>query len=299
MICNKCGKQLAENVKFCKYCGAPVEAGAPPPASRQQAGQPKKKRRGIALVIAVLCVLLLLAVGAVGLVYNDNYKAVLAAVGMGQENKPETTAGEAELTSSTSAPATEPPDETSTTQDEEEETEPETSSPEWTQPIAPAIPQPIKAAYAMASSERKSMPDSQSGKTATYGAANAIDGSNQVAWVEGVAGDGIGEWIQVHLLQQTSLTGLRIKNGYWKSERHLRLNTRVARILVSFSDGTSEEFELYDPQEKSPGVLNTSGQEILFTRPHTSDYIKVTILAVYRDGAEDNDTCITEIVPLT
>jgi len=298
MICNKCGKQLAENVKFCKYCGAPVVAGAPPPASRQQAGHPKKKRRGTARLIAVLCVVLLIAVGAVGLVYNENYKAVLAAVGLRQDIEPETTAGETEPATSTSTPTTESHDETSTAQDDDVENETETSSPEWTQTITPVLQQPIKAAYAMASSERKSMPDSQTGKTATYGAANAIDGSSQTAWVEGVDGDGIGEWIQIHLPQQTTLTGLRIKNGYWKSERHLRLNTRVARILVSFSDGTSEELELFDPQEKSPGVLNTNGQEVLFTRPHTSDHIKVTILAVYRDGAEDNDTCITEIVPL-
>ena len=142
------------------------------------------------------------------------------------------------------------------------------------------------------------MPDSQSGKTATYGAGNAIDGSNTTAWVEGVGGDGVGEWIQINLPQTTTLTGLRFKSGYWKSERHLLLNTRVARILVTFSDGASEEFELFDPQEQSPGILSTAGQEIIFSHSHASNYLKVTILAVYLDGTEDHDTCISEIVPL-
>lgn len=273
-------------------------AGAPPPALRQQAGQPKKKRRGTALAVTALCMLLLVAVAAVGLVYNDNYKAVLTAIGLGQDDESETTAGRKEPTSSTSVPTTELPAESSAVHNDDEENETEASSLELTRPITPVIPQSIKAAYAMASSERKSMPDSQTGGAATYGAANVLDGSSQTAWVEGVDGDGIGEWIQLYLPQQTALRGLRVKNGYWKSERHLRLNTRVARILVSFSDGTSEEVELHDPQENSPGILNTSGQEILFAHPHTSDYVKVTILAVYRDGAEDYDTCITEIVPL-
>ena len=295
MVCIKCNKQLAENVKFCKYCGAPVTAGAPPPALYQQAGQPKKKRRGIALIIAVLCVLILVAVAAVGLAYNGNYKAVLVAIGIGPDSESETTAGESEPTSSTSAPTTESLDETSEAQDDDEETE--TSSLDWAQQVS-RIAQPIKAAYAIASSEREPMPDSQTGKAATYGAANVIDSSNQIAWVEGADGDGVGEWIQVYLPQQTTLTGLRIKNGYWKSERHLLKNTRVARVLVSFSDGASEEFVLYDPQERLPGVLQTNGQELLFLRPHTSDYIKIIILAVYRDGAEENDTCITEIEPL-
>jgi len=296
MNCNRCNKVLADNVKFCKYCGTPVATGTGP-ATEQKAEQPKKKKRGIALLIAVLLLLLVFAVAAIYLVYQDNYKTVLASIGIVQETEPDTTVGETESTSSVSTQTTEPPDETTTAQDDDEENDTEAASTNWTQIAMPAA-QPLKAAYAMVSSERKSMSDTQTGGTATYGAANVIDGSNQTAWVEGVDGDGIGEWIQVYLPQQATLTGLRIKNGYWKSERHLLKNTRVARILVSFSDGTSEEFVLYDPQERSPGVLNTNGQEIAFSRPHVSDYIKVTILAVYRDGAEDHDTCITEIVPL-
>jgi len=56
--------------------------------------------------------------------------------------------------------------------------------------------------------------------------------------------------------------------------------------------------KLFDPQERSPGILNTHGQELAFSRPHLTDYMKITILAVYRDGAVDYDTCISEIVPL-
>ena len=174
--------------------------------------------------------------------------------------------------------------------------------PEETQPVTTLPPvdmpgNPVQAAYAMASSERRPMPDGQGG-TVVYGAANALSEDDTAAWVEGVDGDGVGEWLRVFLPQPTRLTGLRIKNGYWKSEQHLLKNTRAARVRVSFSDGDTEEFVLFDPQERAPGVLRTDGEEITFARPHVSDYLQVTILAVYRGGAEEYDTCITQLVPL-
>jgi len=309
-FCAKCGKPLSDNMRFCKYCGAEITPDPQPAAHNSgeeetafvtmgipasvpvweptHSAQPPEKKKRSALWLILLILLLLLVGAAVFLIYNDNYKTVLAATGIGQVEPVST-----EPTSSLPMQTTESPADVLEFYLPEEKTWPEIT----TSSIV-ATGTPIKAAYAMVSSERKSMPDSSSGKTATYGAANAIDGNNSTAWVEGVDGDGVGEWIQVYLPQASTLTGLRIKNGYWKSERHLEKNTRVARILVSFSDGNSEEFTLADPVEQLPGILNTEGQALSFTVPHMSDYLKVTILAVYRDGAEDYDTCITEIVPL-
>ena len=93
MYCAECNKPLAENVKFCKYCGGPAVAGTPPPPAL-----PPKKKRSSAPLIVVLLILLIFAVGAVGLVYNDNYKDVLIAVGLGQYVEPETTVSETEPT---------------------------------------------------------------------------------------------------------------------------------------------------------------------------------------------------------
>lgn len=97
-------------------------AGAPPPLAI-----PKKKKRSSAPVIIVLCVLLILAVGAVGMVYNDNYKTVLVAVGLWQETEPETTERETEPTAVRSAYTMEPFT-TTTIEYTTEETEPQTST---------------------------------------------------------------------------------------------------------------------------------------------------------------------------
>jgi len=114
MNCAKCNKKLAETAKFCKYCGTPVTAEEAVQAPSSQGDDPRyiysgpplteqepapnlplehqlepneKKKRAPAIVL--LCILLVLAVGAIGLVYNNNYKVVLAAVGLGQETEPE------------------------------------------------------------------------------------------------------------------------------------------------------------------------------------------------------------------
>jgi len=120
MYCEKCNKQLAENVKFCKYCGGTAVAGTPPPPAK-----PPKKKRSSAPLIVVLLILLLLAVGAVGMVYNDNYKAVLTAVGLGQHVEPETTTGETESTTIPIMQTTEPP---ASTTEGYSETEPQTEA---------------------------------------------------------------------------------------------------------------------------------------------------------------------------
>jgi len=116
MYCAKCNAQLAENVKFCKYCGGTAVAGAPPPPA-----SPPKKKRSSAPLIMVLLILLILAIAAVGMVYNDNYKTVLTAVGLGQYVEPETTVSETEPTTTAPIQTTEAP---TTTTDEYSETEP-------------------------------------------------------------------------------------------------------------------------------------------------------------------------------
>jgi len=130
-----------------------------------------------------------------------------------------------------------------------------------------------------------------------YTAANAIDGNNATAWVEGTPGKA-KDWLQISFHETSTIVGLRIKNGYWVGERSLRKNDRAASIRVSFSDGSSESFTLPDPVESLPGILQTDGQGILFSHPHTTDWVKLEFLSVYDEGAEDDDLCIAEVVAL-
>ena len=286
--CEKCGKRLNEDAKFCKHCGASLVVGivsAPIALDNpieENTSNRKPTRSRLIFSIAIIAVLVIIAAFILGQYHGKKEQPFPQQI------------SDYEVTPSTTT-STEPAIDVFEVPTDSYETNTENDS-AMTSVLTSGAP--IKASYAIASSERRSMTDSTTGKTVTYGAANAIDGNNSTAWVEGANGDGIGEWIQVNLSQSTMLTGLRIKNGYWKSENHLQKNTRIAKILVSFSDESSETFELYDPREKLPGILSSNGQDVVFTQPHMSDYVKVTILAVYRDGAEDYDTCISELVPL-
>jgi len=136
MTCVKCNKKLADGAKFCKYCGTSVTTNevsqalppkeddpryiysGPPlaetePVSQCPAGpkleQQAKKSRNSAPLIVVLCVLLVFAIGAIALVYNDNYNLVLDAIGMRQETQSEAMAEWTDPVSSMPTQATEPP----------------------------------------------------------------------------------------------------------------------------------------------------------------------------------------------
>jgi len=70
-------------MKFCKYCGTPIVADDPP--KNREEHQPAKKKRGTTSLIIVLCVLIITAVATAVMIYNDNYKEVLAAIGVVQD----------------------------------------------------------------------------------------------------------------------------------------------------------------------------------------------------------------------
>ena len=60
-----------------------------------------------------------------------------------------------------------------------------------------------------------------------YRPSNVTDSRLDTAWVEGVSGDGIGEWIVVDL--RTALTGVRARlwNGYHKNAGLYARNNRI------------------------------------------------------------------------
>jgi len=142
MNCTKCNAQLAEKVKFCKYCGTPVVVGAAPQASSPRGDEPRyiysgaplkesepeppaKKKRSSAPLIVVLFLLLVLAIAAVGMVYNDNYKTVLAAIGFVEASEPVTTEAETEPFSAVTTQTDQP---TTTALELTEKTEPPTEA---------------------------------------------------------------------------------------------------------------------------------------------------------------------------
>lgn len=123
-----------------------------------------------------------------------------------------------------------------------------------------------------------------------YHPENVLDENKSYTWVEGVTGDGIGEYIELYFWEESTIDMLRIHPGYAQLNGNTytevyEKNNRPQLIELEFSDGTTAQYELSD---------SNSEQDILFSRPVTTDYVKITILSVY-SGTDYQDTCITYV----
>lgn len=86
-MCEHCGRELAADATFCRFCGArqaETVTPATPELQARDAPPPRKAKsgRGVTALAVALAVAVVLGGGAVALVYNNNYRAVLAAFGL-------------------------------------------------------------------------------------------------------------------------------------------------------------------------------------------------------------------------
>jgi hypothetical protein len=117
----------------------------------------------------------------------------------------------------------------------------------------------------------------------TYYPANAMDGKRSTAWIEGVDGAGIGEWIRFDFDREINLHRILIQPGYFKSPQIWSQNNRLAMVTAQFSDGSSRQLSFDDRME---------GQKVDLGAVRTR-WVKLTIASVYY-GA-DPDTAVSEI----
>ena len=126
---------------------------------------------------------------------------------------------------------------------------------------------------------------------------NATEQNNDTVWAEGVSGNGVGEWILIEFTESVQLSGMYIKNGYWKTTERLTQNGRLKKILVEFSDGGSETHSLTDPGSQNFSTLTQgTGENLAFSTRRVTTFIKITILEVY-SGSRWEDICVTGIRP--
>jgi hypothetical protein len=117
----------------------------------------------------------------------------------------------------------------------------------------------------------------------TYEAANALDGRLMTAWVEGVDGPGLGEWIRCDFEREVTLKRISIAPGYFKSPQIWARNNRLAAAVFSFSDGTSRRFSFADRMEEQMlevGAVRTS-------------WVRIEIKEVY--PGTDPDTAVSQL----
>jgi hypothetical protein len=117
----------------------------------------------------------------------------------------------------------------------------------------------------------------------TYFPANAIDGKRSTAWMEGVEGPGIGEWIRFDFDREINLHRILFQPGYFKSPAIWAQNNRLAKLTAQFSDGSSRQLAFdnrMDSQKIDIGSVKTR-------------WVRFTIDSVY--SGTDPDTALSEI----
>ena len=276
MYCNKCGNEINENERFCKYCGAPVEKldeqvnGEKLDESLQK--QTKKKIKWLVLIL-VLILIIAIALTIV-LVMNerqsnatgnqtgnqDDWKVV-------EDEESQTMEQEIALEIVTENSSTE---ETQERQKENISNEPEKDK-------APEV--------RMRDVKDVSASSYLSEKNIKHVTDRIMDGDTTTAWVEGVEGNGEGESITFTFGDLYVVSDIKIWNGYQKSEDLYYKNARPSELELEFSDGSTERILLQD--------MASGFQEFALER-HVTSYVKVKIISTY-EGSKYEDTVISEI----
>lgn len=116
----------------------------------------------------------------------------------------------------------------------------------------------------------------------TFKAKFALPGVSDMPWVEGVDGDGIGEYLVLYFEKKESVDVLRIHLGYPALYNE---NGRPEVLKFEFEGGESAEYTFDDVNHDF---------YIQLSRPIMTEWIKITIKSVYT-GEKYKDTCISEI----
>ncbi len=126
----------------------------------------------------------------------------------------------------------------------------------------------------------------------SYRAANIHDFNHETAWVEGVPGHGIGQYIVYEFeMSNPRITTVYIFNGYVKSDKAWRANSRVKKLKVYYNNSPIAILELQDSRSMQVFDIGTVGRT--GSGPRWS--LKFEILEVY-PGSQYQDTVISELV---
>ncbi|MBQ3330539.1 MAG: discoidin domain-containing protein [Ruminococcus sp.] len=263
MFCNKCGTQLKENARFCPKCGSPVAATRREPVFERNTPQPTpaapRPRSGVSTVLIVLIAVFGTAlIAAVGiLVYTLSARNITENV---VEPIAETAAAVQEQTA---------PREETVGEKQEEIIE-------------------LSSASAFSGATASSVLADQAGHS--YAAENVLK-NDGACWCEGASDYGEGEWIRLDLPEKQLLSGLKIVNGYAGTAKQYSSNSKPEEIKIEFSDGRSVnvDLEVFSTEKRK------STQDIRFSSPVATEYVRITIVSVA--GSEYKDTCLSYVEP--
>ena len=159
------------------------------------------------------------------------------------------------------------------------------AAPEPPVPVVKELPSSSMAVRCSSSDKPVELSD---GGKIRYGAEALIDGQLDVAWVEGVEGHGIGEWVELVLDRPYRLDRIEVWNGYQKvrndnlGDRYV-INERVKDLEVDMGGRVPQQHRLED--KRAPQTIALGGV--------VSDRIRIEILSVYE--ARFPDAAISEV----
>ncbi len=134
----------------------------------------------------------------------------------------------------------------------------------------------------------------------TYSAQNAHDFNAKTAWVEGVPGYGIGEYLEYTFeVGSPRITEIMIINGYIKSKSAWEDNSRVKKMKVYINNNPKYIFELQDKRSiqtfsVTPIGYRSGGVDIDNLKRKKQYTIKFEILEVYK-GLKYDDVVISDL----
>jgi hypothetical protein len=117
----------------------------------------------------------------------------------------------------------------------------------------------------------------------------ATDGARETAWVEGVAGPGVGEWIELSFPGTIEVHTIAIDVGYDRDADIFAKNNRIKQVTLVFSNGEQVELDFADQRGmQTIPLVRAPGPNI------TATSVRVVIDEVY-PGSKYDDTCLAEI----
>ena len=138
----------------------------------------------------------------------------------------------------------------------------------------------------------------QSNKHLNYLASNVSDESRKNSWVEGVDGDGVGEYIELtkqYICSESDTDGgafgeICVVTGYANNEKLWKENNRVKTLLMYVDNEPYAYLELEDTI--NPQFFNVWENERFEINPSQEVKFKFEIVDVY-EGTKYDDTAIT------
>lgn len=308
MRCTGCGKEISDNLNYCKYCGTPVRKTVRPDKDNSSTVQcpacgaivkaenqfcikcghmlrstpdgPGGKREetgGTWKKIAIIVLSIILAI-SVGLVIVAAFYFLKVRNSDAENRMPVVVSTSAEKNTATfyNNGKTEKVAGTFVS-----ETETTSSEKEMTQEGQNNFTENVDMSHVLTAYASKSLSENNM----IHLAERVLDGDLKTAWVEGADGQGLGESLGIVLDDVYTVNGFYIYAGYQKSDDLYYKNSRPKEIEILFSDGTINTIELEDvigmQNVKFPHSVETSG-------------IEITINSVYA-GNKYEDTAISEI----